>query len=32
MHDDRLILLSILSIEGDVLDSLSFDEIKHNFA
>lgn len=32
MHDDRLNLLSIMSIESDVLDSLSFDEVIHDFA
>jgi len=32
MHDDRLNCLSIMSIESDVLDLLSFDEIIDDFA
>lgn len=32
MHDDRLNCLSIMSIENDVLDLLSFNEIIDDFA
>lgn len=32
MHEDHLNILSGISIESDVLDSLSFDDIINNFS